>query len=56
MTQNRPLVSLFPTQGDARIDAYKLQQQTCAKINDDLDAYCAMVRALAGMRLDDIGM
>jgi hypothetical protein len=23
--------------GDARVDAYKLQQQTRAKINDDLD-------------------
>jgi hypothetical protein len=36
--------------GDARVDAYKLQQQTRAKINDDLDAYCAMVRALAGVK------
>jgi hypothetical protein len=32
--------------GDARVDAYKLQQQTRAKINDDLDAYCAMCARL----------
>jgi hypothetical protein len=36
-------------QGDARVDAERQIKATRAKIQGDIDEYCAMVRALAGI-------